>query len=420
MSTRPARTPSYGRRLEKRAKAFWLPLACRLIAPRDSQRRSREQLRREIAAARRILVIRQDNRLGNMVLITPFLKELRRLAPEAHIAALVDSRFSDVVNKAPWLDNLIIQHRKQMIYRPWEHPLHLRALRRGGWDIAFDLSNPDSFSSHSALVLAAAGAGCRIGFAHPRARHAINIPVSLPETECHYSLAPLLLLSACGLEPQLTPMSISPALIPPVESGNRPIIINPGGRGAKRWPTDQFIALIDKLIDTGTAPVDQLLLLGGPAEIDLLQSLQSRFSGIEIRCLSRLDELVELLHGSRLYIGCDAGPLHVAAALAVPTLSLFLTSNPFRYAPLGEHHETILAGSGSRRQWRERSAFKPSDITSVGAAMCEPYPYAPEFGERLFSSQPVLTTPPDGMQPPADVEFVFQRILRRLQKESYI
>jgi lipopolysaccharide heptosyltransferase III len=415
MSRHASAGPSFGRRLEKRAKAFWLPLACRLIAPRESAPPTSDQLRAELTVARRILVIRQDNRLGNMVLITPFLKELRRLVPQAHIAVLVDSRFSDVVAGAHWLDELLIQHRKRMIYRPWEHPKHLYSLRRGNWDFGFDLSNPDSFSSHGALVMAAAGARRRIGFTHPRARHAINVPVQLPEAECHYSLAPLLLLSACGLSPELATMGISKALLPAAAQPDGKIIINPGGRGAKQWPTEKFIPLIEQLIAGKIASPQNIIILGGPSETELLESLQTRFADCPIRCLSRLDDLVTLLHGSALYVGCDAGPLHVAASLGVPTLSLFLTSNPLRYAPLGEHHETIPAGPGSR-DWVLKKQFDHSDIKATKTGSFRSYAYDSQFGAQVFNRQPVLTTPPAGMQPPAEVDFVIERIRHLLNK----
>ena len=386
-----------GRRLEKRAKAFCLPLACRLIAPAETESSSAADLPDRFRAARRILVVRQDHRLGNMVLITPFLQELRRLAPHAHIAALVDSRFSGVIADSPWIDEEIIQHRKQMIYRPWQHPRHLIRLRRGDWDIAFDLSNPDSFSSHGALVMAAAGAKYRVGFSHPRARYSLNIQVARPEVECHYSLAPLLLLSACGASPELAPMRISPSLFPPPGIQSQSILVNPGGRGNKRWPVEQFESLLKGLIASRKVSPEDIILLGGPAEGERLAVLQQRLGGIASHQLSSLSALVKLLSKARLYIGCDAGPLHVAAAMKIPVLSIFLTSNPLRYAPLGEQSETIILGEKSRH-WTRRGESESG------------------FADRLYRKQPVLTIPPPGMHPPAEVEFVKRRALAMLDR----
>ena len=69
---------------------------------------------------------------------------------------------------------------------------------------------------------------------------------------------------------------------------------------------------------------------------------------VPVRRLGDLASLIEILSTARLYVGCDAGPLHVAAAAGVPTVSLFRQSHPLRYAPLGDSHEAILVGDGSR------------------------------------------------------------------------
>jgi heptosyltransferase-1 len=46
-----------------------------------------------------------------------------------------------------------------------------------------------------------------------------------------------------------------------------------------------------------------------------------------------IGELIALLHKARLFIGGDTGPMHLAAALRVPVVTLFGPTDPARNGP---------------------------------------------------------------------------------------
>jgi ADP-heptose:LPS heptosyltransferase len=88
---------------------------------------------------------------------------------------------------------------------------------------------------------------------------------------------------------------------------------------AKRWPLAHFHAVAEQL----GCPVQWL---AGPEE--------------ELTGATRIDDLYELacwLSRARLYIGNDSGISHLAAAVGVPTLAIFLTTDPAVWAPRGSH-----------------------------------------------------------------------------------
>jgi hypothetical protein len=88
---------------------------------------------------------------------------------------------------------------------------------------------------------------------------------------------------------------------------------------AKRWPLDQFRAVAADLECTTK-------WLAGPEE--------------ELDGAERFEDLYELacwLSSSRLYVGNDSGISHLAAAVGVPTLAIFLASDPHVWAPRGPH-----------------------------------------------------------------------------------
>jgi len=118
--------------------------------------------------------------------------------------------------------------------------------------------------------------------------------------------------------------------------GPHRIVVHPGsgGRG-KCWPIDRFIALVERM------PHADVTWLLGPAE----RESGGRFTLLHERAGRRESVVVEedLLQAARhisaahLYIGNDAGPTHLAAAIGVPTIAIFGATNPSVWRPLGDH-----------------------------------------------------------------------------------
>ncbi len=403
------------RRLERAAKEVLLPLAAHIFVPRGARPGVR------LASAERVLLIRQDNRLGNLVLLTPFLQALRQLAPQAHIALLTGEAFAELFAACPWVDAQIIERKRWLIRHPWAYPGHLARIRKGGWQITFELGNADTHSFSQTLQTAVSGSALRVGFDHPSARRVLNAAVRPPTRECHYSLAPLLLLSALGAEPPIpalalppTPGSILPGSRDPL--GPDKILVHPGGRGPKAWPAERFAALVHALQNVGSA---EITVIGGRREAQHLERVAAQ--RVPVRAFSGLAEFIAALRGADLYIGCDAGPLHVAAAARVPTISLFLRSHPLRYAPLGAAHEAVLLGPGSRA-WMASAARPPrvagaADSRPDGvAAPALPLEWDPAFAEQLYAQRPRIVDAPPGLDAAGEVAFLRERVLAALRR----
>ena len=108
------------------------------------------------------------------------------------------------------------------------------------------------------------------------------------------------------------------------------IIIHPGsGSIRKRWPLAQFLKLADVLKKRGLRPQ----FICGPAESDLMDKLQNQ--NRNVRNLSELTELVDLLQSAGGYVGNDSGVSHLAAFLGLPTAVIFGPADPVRWKPLG-------------------------------------------------------------------------------------
>jgi ADP-heptose:LPS heptosyltransferase len=117
-----------------------------------------------------------------------------------------------------------------------------------------------------------------------------------------------------------------------------------GGRDIKQWHMDRFAEVATKLardldatiVLTGT-PVDRPLvdrvaaLL--PADVSVLDAAESMNLSVFAALLERL----------RLFITCDTGPMHLAAAIGTPVVALFGPSDPARYGPLSDRAAVVTA-----------------------------------------------------------------------------
>lgn len=117
------------------------------------------------------------------------------------------------------------------------------------------------------------------------------------------------------------------------------IVIHPGGGGVrKQWPIERFAELGALLVARGF-PVRFAL---GPVEIERFPGwaeLLSATAPVD-RCLT-MESLVRCLGDARLLVGNDSGPGHVAAALGVPTVTLFGPTQASVWRPVGPHCRPI-------------------------------------------------------------------------------
>ena len=119
--------------------------------------------------------------------------------------------------------------------------------------------------------------------------------------------------------------------------GNLRVAVHPSASGArKRWPAQKFARLGRSL---SRDPNRRLLLLEGPLDSDVVNEVRAglaedspRWEPVRIQNLARL---AAVLSRCQLYIGNDSGITHLAAALGVRTIALFLETDPRVWAPRG-------------------------------------------------------------------------------------
>ncbi len=106
---------------------------------------------------------------------------------------------------------------------------------------------------------------------------------------------------------------------------------------AKRWPAENYAALIAALHEEINVPV---VLLEGPDEAGVADGILSQLSGdgvkpTVVKLAGNLGIAGALLQRASLYVGSDSGLAHLAAAVGTAPLTLFAPADPDRVAPFG-------------------------------------------------------------------------------------
>ena len=102
--------------------------------------------------------------------------------------------------------------------------------------------------------------------------------------------------------------------------------INPGATygSAKRWYPQEFAKLAISL----SSKYD-IVIFGGPSEIDIAKDIEDELikNGVlnyqNLAGKTSIKELIEKIAGLNLFVTNDSGPMHVAAAYKVKTVSIF-------------------------------------------------------------------------------------------------
>lgn len=121
------------------------------------------------------------------------------------------------------------------------------------------------------------------------------------------------------------------------ELGGAPVLVNLGAsKPANRWAPERFGALARALVGDG----QRVCFTGGPGDRAAAERARTA-AGDGPRDLvgaTSLRQLLALARRARLFVGCDTGPMHLAAAVETPVVALFGPADPARTGPFGHAH----------------------------------------------------------------------------------
>lgn len=117
--------------------------------------------------------------------------------------------------------------------------------------------------------------------------------------------------------------------------------IHPGARDERRrWAPENFARVADMLVNGGF----RVVLTGTASEAEVAGAVQRsmRHPVVNLAGKTELGVLAALIRNSGILVCNDTGVSHIAAAVGVPSVVIFLASDPKRWAPLDFGlHESI-------------------------------------------------------------------------------
>ncbi|MDZ7289870.1 MAG: glycosyltransferase family 9 protein [candidate division KSB1 bacterium] len=291
---------------------------------------------------KKILVIKL-RALGDVILATPVLENLRQAFPQAQIDFLTEKPCAPVVSGHPSIHEVLILDRQQSGASRWL----IQQVRQRRYDAVFDLfGNP-----RSALFTWLSGAGIRVGFRFRGRKFAYNIKVTPRGDQVHevdFNLDALRVLQipivTRKLHVAVDADSENSAAQFWQEHGLQDRLViglnASGGWYTKRWPLEAFAQLGDRLRRELNAVV---LLLWGPGELDDVKLIAQMMQAPALLApATNLKQLAALLARLTLLISNDSGPLHLAAARGTPVVGIYGPTRPDLQGPWGEGHEIVL------------------------------------------------------------------------------
>ena len=299
----------------------------------------------------KILIIKL-RAIGDVVLSTIVISNLRKAFPDAQIDFLTESPAKDAIVGNPDLNEVIIFERTRIQkLNVWlglrENIRFIESIRRNRYDIVFDFfGNP-----RSALFTLLSGAKKRVGYDWRGRRLAYNIVVTSRAAEVHeaeFHLDALAALDIPIVDRNLTfpitacAKNFADDFFAEQHLQNSLVIglNSSGGWPAKKWPLSYFAQLADRMVQKLSAKV---LLLWGPGELDEVKWVHHLMTTEAIIIPETdLKQLGALLQKCSLIVSNDSGPMHIAAAVGTPTVGIFGPTHPETQGPYGAKHEVAV------------------------------------------------------------------------------
>lgn len=289
------------------------------------------------------LVIRLSS-MGDVLLATPLLRQIRAVYPHARVDVAVDTRFADVVRCNPRVDSVLSYSKSLSDAELAALMSHLRSsLLHSAYTAVVDLQR----NRHSRRIRRGVSRSLyRINKARLQKLALVHLKknlygVTTPIAERYRAAAHNIGIDDDGLGLELwLPEEQSLAVYPPsvrVQHGARKrIAVAPGAHHAtKRWLPSNFAEAASLLAAERGAEV---VLLGGQADrdvcADVALSLAPGVPVLDASGSTSVFDTARLLDTCDVLLTNDTGVMHIAAARQVPVVAVFgSTVREFGFAP---------------------------------------------------------------------------------------
>lgn len=281
--------------------------------------------------------------LGDLMFATPFFKELRKNFPEARIDLVVNNLFYPIMENNLDLDNVYAYNKKWSTKQSFKFA---RELSVNKYDLGLNIHG----NWRTALLLKLINPPYTIGYGGKGRGLFLNRELEQPENQ-HMVNVYLDFLKKMELkvEESLPYLEVAGDVRNEInkklenwgiDRREKLIALNTGGTWpTKRWTTEGFAHLGDVL----NREYGKVIFVGSAGDLVRVEEIVKLMKTKPVIAAGKttLKELAALLDRCDLVISNDSGPVHVAAAVGTPTITIFGPSDDVKYRPLGEKHKIV-------------------------------------------------------------------------------
>ena len=282
----------------------------------------------------RLLFITLSN-IGDLVMTTPVLEALHELFADCLIDIVADARSASLLEACPYRGDIFLKDKQAGWKARWRFVLQLR---RRKYRAIVDLRGP-------LLPFLLRGEArmskppYRDETMHAIEHHFSALRKIRPGT--HVIPAPKIWI------PQQAARTAHHELA--AFNAKHCLAIAPGANWpGKIWPADAYVSLIERVSNV----FDGVCLFGGPDDRPTAEAITAAIElpAINLCGKTTLIAAAACLAEMQHFVGNDSGLGHMAAALGVPTLTVFGPGQPARYRPWGEHASLVYAPQNDLNQ----------------------------------------------------------------------
>jgi heptosyltransferase-2 len=289
------------------------------------------------------IIIRMPNWIGDLVMATPVLSDLRKAYPKAHITAMCRTPISDLLREDQDIDELFCFNKTNRFSRRSDKHDIIEKLKHGKYDLGVLLTH--SFSSAWWFWLGKVKR--RLGYKGNGRGILLTDKIALPKNvhEQHLVETYKMLLNPLGIptstsKPRLflTEKELHDARTLLKQLGITPehalIGINPGAAygSAKCWLPERFKEVTKRLLKLERV---KIIYFGDQSSMPLVKEICQDLPSpvINLAGLTSLRELACLIKLCKVLLTNDSGPMHIAAAVQTPLVALFGSTNETATGP---------------------------------------------------------------------------------------
>lgn len=305
----------------------------------------------------RILVIKFWG-IGNLVQASPTMRGIRQRFPQAEIVFLTLTQNKGIYEHSGLYDRAIYLR----LTTAWDFTRELFKLFFFLRSFDFDLIiNLEPLVYFGEVISFYVGVGHRVGFAVEGRNTLFTKPVEFREDE-HIAKTFYRILSVFGEPQDPTDEDLTPERIPLAAQDRRAaqellrsqgitpddfvVGVNVNASDVapeRRWPLENFTELMDRAVERLNA---KIVLFGAPEEVPYVERAVAmmRRDSINLAGRTTLRQAIALIDELDLFVTNDSGPLHLAYAQGIPTISFYGPESPYRYGAMGEQHHALFKG----------------------------------------------------------------------------